>query len=213
MKISVVVASSGVDAHSGEDRVPLLRHCLDRMLDAADGHPDFECLVVCDGNDPRVKQVVAGCDGRFTFDWVARQGVSSGGRQRNRGMARATGDLIVFIDDDDYWLPGSFAAMAHLATAHPGHLLVWCMRHRTGPTLWTDHHPAGAKAGTARAGHIGTPMLGVPNIPDLLGRWGKGRWSDGRFVTTTFAKPWPGVIWSRQVMAMVRASDDREPWE
>jgi hypothetical protein len=59
----------------------------------------------------------------------------------NKGFARATGEILGWINSDDYYLPGAFAAVARRFRANPRALIYgdWCERHGTDPDL-TMHH-------------------------------------------------------------------------
>lgn len=67
--------------------------------------PDLELWIVDDGSDPRTGEV---CD-RLGTDprvHVLRDGTDTGGAAaRNRGLARARGEYVAFIDDDCAWHP------------------------------------------------------------------------------------------------------------
>jgi glycosyltransferase involved in cell wall biosynthesis len=57
---------------------------------------------------------------------VVRQGNHGVSAARNAGAARATGDLLAFLDADDAWLPGKLAAQAELFAASPELGLLHC---------------------------------------------------------------------------------------
>ncbi len=71
---------------------------------------DFEVLVTDDGSDSealrRSRVIFAALDGRFQFQTPLEPGTSGSGPAiaRNRGLARATGRFIAFLDDDDCWV-------------------------------------------------------------------------------------------------------------
>lgn len=212
MKLSIVVACALKDAKTGTDRTPLLQHCLRRIKDG--GHSDFECLVCCDGHENKVRDVVGAFDGRFTYDFASHRGKYSGGTQRNKAMRRATGKLIVFIDDDDWYLPGSLAKVVKLYENNLGHPLVWCMQNRSGHRLWSaDPRLKGKEEGVLKRGYIGTPMFGIPNDQKRLGEWGLASYSDGDFIESTFKFEWPKPVWSKMLVAIVRNQGDRENWK
>lgn len=86
-KASVVVCT-----HNGERTLP---ECLSRLQ--ALRYPDFETIVVCDGSRDRSAQI-AREHGAIVIE-TSHRGLS---HARNRGIARATGEIVAFLDDDAY---------------------------------------------------------------------------------------------------------------
>ncbi len=81
-----------------------LRRCLDSVLAQTYGH--FEALLVDDGSTDgsgRVCEEYAAKDKRFRVFHKENGGLSDA---RNFGVARAAGELVSFIDSDDYITPG-----------------------------------------------------------------------------------------------------------
>ncbi len=68
--------------------------CLDSIV--ALDYPDFETLVVNDGSDPRVAEIATSYD-EVRHLPMAHEGLSVA---RNTGAAAATGDLLIYTDDD-----------------------------------------------------------------------------------------------------------------
>ncbi len=65
---------------------------------------DFEILVMDDGSTDDTREVVSTInDIRVTYDWEKNFGGPA--RPRNRGIAKAKGEWICFLDADDSWLP------------------------------------------------------------------------------------------------------------
>jgi len=118
------------------------RPTLDETLDSIAGQmiPGDELLV--DVND----------DG----DW--------GNAARNRMMDKATRDYLIFMDDDDRYLPGAFEAVrAAVDLDLEPRVHLFRMRYADGrPTLWTDM--------AIRDGNVSTQMVVVPNVFGLP-RW------------------------------------------
>ena len=78
-----------------------LHRCLDSVLSQDFG--DFELILVDDGSNdasPAILDAYAAADSRITVIHKPNSGVSD---TRNRGIERACGDYIQFIDADD-WL-------------------------------------------------------------------------------------------------------------
>lgn len=62
---------------------------------------DFEIIIVDDGSDDGTKKLVQSfCDKRIRYFYQENRGVSSA---RNKGVIESRGDLIAFLDSDDYW--------------------------------------------------------------------------------------------------------------
>ena len=84
----------------------------------------YEVIVVDDGSTDDSLAVLAGYADHVSVLRQKNQGV---GAARNAGVAAASGDLIAFLDADDYWLPrklevqvAHFAAQPHLGLVHCG---------------------------------------------------------------------------------------------
>jgi glycosyltransferase involved in cell wall biosynthesis len=74
-------------------------------------------IVVDDGSTPPLKVDGALADATVT---VLRNETPQGpSRARNRGLDRAGGDYVAFLDDDDQWLPGKLEACLAAAANHP----------------------------------------------------------------------------------------------
>jgi GT2 family glycosyltransferase len=86
-KVSVVVCT-----HNGERTLP---ECLSRLR--ALRYPDFETIVVCDGSCDRSPRI-AREHGAIVIE-TSHRGLS---HARNSGIARATGEIVAFLDDDAY---------------------------------------------------------------------------------------------------------------
>lgn len=116
MKISVVVPT--------RNRSQLLAQALAGIHDQ--GHADLELIVVDDGSTPqeasRNEELTRAA--RDNASYVYLEGANGHGSGpsivRNAGLQRATGALIAFCDDDDFWCEPDFLARVDAAYAlHP----------------------------------------------------------------------------------------------
>ncbi len=64
---------------------------------------DCELIVVCDSCTDNTAEIVAGYSDRIIMTHYGRAGMA-----RNAGLDQATGEWILFMDDDDWYLPGAF---------------------------------------------------------------------------------------------------------
>jgi len=83
----------------------------------AQAYDHFEVLVVEDGSPNNAADVVkAFNDPRLRYIWKENSGAPE---TINRGIAEATGDFVIQLDDDDEMLPGALATYGALARKRP----------------------------------------------------------------------------------------------
>jgi hypothetical protein len=123
---------------------------------------------------------------------------------RTEGMKQATGDFLLFMDDDDVYVPGAFDVIRAAVAAIPEHVHIFRMR-RFAPfndILW------GFKDLSA-PGQVGTPMFVVPNRRDWLGTWSTRYECDFDFLVTTTRKMGRNPTWHQDLIAEVYPTLDR----
>ncbi len=105
MRASIIIAT--------KDRAGYLDQAL-RSLSEQIGAPLFEVIVVDNGSTDATPQVVERARDAYDFEvsYVFEERANRGAA-RNRGIAVAAGDFVIFVDDD-VWVPGGFVA-AHAA--------------------------------------------------------------------------------------------------
>ena len=98
------------------NRARMLRDAIASVLDQS--YQDFEIIVIDDGSTDDTQAVVA-CfrDARIDYSRNPKNLGESG--SRNAGLARATGEYIGFVDDDDTWLPTKLTAQVELLDRCP----------------------------------------------------------------------------------------------
>lgn len=115
MRLSVLIPAYNCEA--------TIRATVDSVL-AQSRVPD-EILVMDDGSTDETSSILGGYDSRIQRFWQPNRGLSSA---RNALIARATGELIAFLDSDDLW--------------HPRYLEVQCKLFSECPkaaALFLDH--------------------------------------------------------------------------
>lgn len=119
-----------------------------------------------------------------------------GNEARNRMMAVATGDYLIFMDDDDCYVRGAFDAIrSGIATAMGSVHMFRMSVPSWGRVLWTDE--------AVREGNVSTQMVAVPNEPAKLGRWSERYAADYDFIRSTCdlaGEP----VWHVDVIALVQ---------
>lgn len=118
-------------------------------------------------------------------------------RLRDAGIAQADGDWILFMDDDDTFTPDAHQIVLR-ALAVGGAWHVFRMRYPHGHVLWADRE--------IRWGNVGTPMLVVPNRPDLP-KWAAHDVYEADFHFAAACQDLLGEpVWHEDVIALVRPS-------
>ena len=87
----------------------------------------------------------------------------AGDTPRNQSMHRAAGTHLLFMDDDDVYVPGAFAKMRRFADENPGRIGIFRMEYTTGPKRW--------RVPELKNRNVSTQIFLVPNMPGKLGVW------------------------------------------
>ncbi|HMC90062.1 MAG TPA: glycosyltransferase family A protein, partial [Gemmataceae bacterium] len=165
-----------------------------------------EVLVVTDGPQELAKDQF----GRSNLPGACLEAATThdlGASQRNHGMDLAHGDYLLFMDDDDSFAPGAFAAIRAAVMQAPGRPHLFRMRFaRDGKVLWRERK--------VQVGNLGTPMIVFPNRPSRLARWTRSVTHDYRFVAESLAL-WPpeALVWRDEVIAVIRPHEAAAPVE
>jgi glycosyltransferase involved in cell wall biosynthesis len=138
--------------------------CVHKAIDSvlAQEFRDFELLVIDDGSTDNTDVVLARYGDAIQ---VVRQPNGGLSNARNAGIRESRGELVAFLDADDWWLPGKLARQVALMRAQPtvgfvsvaarvvdmeGRLLnMWSCTACTGPLL---PHLFGANGDVAGSG-------------------------------------------------------------
>lgn len=110
-----------------------LHRCIKRIL--AQDYTDYELLLIDDGsidNSATICDEFAKYDNRIRVFHKENGGVSSA---RNWGLDKAIGEYIMFVDSDDYMLPGMLEVMLSTLESKKADLVI-CGTTETGGGYW-----------------------------------------------------------------------------
>lgn len=99
--ISVILPTFlGPYAKAATDREPKLRRAIQSVIDQT--FQDWQLVVVCDGCERSLEIVKEFSDSRIKALLIDKQPMFSG-MVRNMGLDHASGELICYLDNDDYF--------------------------------------------------------------------------------------------------------------
>src|ERR1700761_5932770 len=88
------------------NRCTFLRDTIVSILDALHDRSDFEIVIINNNSTDRTEDVVKGFQNDFVKYFLeTKQGLS---HARNRGLAEAKNDILVYLDDDIGIVPNYF---------------------------------------------------------------------------------------------------------
>jgi glycosyltransferase involved in cell wall biosynthesis len=157
-----------------------------------------QVFVVADGHYPAAKKLVDSYGIQYGYfeipggphgDW--------GARARNFALPLSKKGYISFMDDDDCYLPGAFAAIRRAIQELPGKLFLFRMFHGT-TILWRREE--------LTLGNVSSQMVVVPNRQDKLGRFTERYEGDFDFIESTaglYADGYDPFIWRKEIIAIL----------
>ncbi len=112
------------------NRARTLSEAIDSVL--AQDYRNFDLIVVDDGSTDETPGILDRYQGVLTVIRRENAGVS---RARNRAIRASHGELVAFLDSDDYWLPGKLSAQTAWFSENPEALIcqtgeIWIRRGR-----------------------------------------------------------------------------------
>jgi len=96
------------------NREKYIAQAIDSVL--SQDYPNKEIIVVDDGSTDNTREIVAKYDSQVKYIHKENSGVAL---TRNLGVASASGDLIAWLDSDDYYLSGKLSVQAKYLDEHP----------------------------------------------------------------------------------------------
>lgn len=122
-----------------------------------------------------------------------------GNAQRNKAIARAKGDFLAFIDDDDFYLPGHREKMEQAIQENPDIPTLFRFTYPNGDVIW--------KEPVIEPGNVSTAMILVPNDKTKLHTWeAKRNMADFLFINKW---KWDRVAWNEHIIAQAGHDDGK----
>jgi glycosyltransferase involved in cell wall biosynthesis len=140
----------------------------------------------------------ASCVGADEIIVIENEDGDHGYSARTRGIQKATGSHLAFLDDDDVYTPGAIELMREAACHLP---VIFRMDHHQHGVMWRNR--------SLEFGNVGTPMFLVPNRPEELGEWKEHApglaepGGDFSFISGCVEKM-GGPVWYEQIVCTVR---------
>ena len=148
---------------AAKNRDEKLKRAINSVL--MQSYPNWELVVVADGCDKTADIVAEYADNRIQCYKIDKQPLWSG-NVRNTGIRQASGDYIIYLDNDDVFGPAHIRLIAEGIQKHPDH--DWYFFNDMIPigTKFTERQcaPHKFKCGTSNIAH--RPDVAMWNIDD-----------------------------------------------
>jgi glycosyltransferase involved in cell wall biosynthesis len=135
-------------------------------------YPNLEYFVIDGGSNDNTVEVIKKYESKITY-WVSEKDKGQT-HAINKGLAKATGDIIAYINSDDYYLPGSFRLVAEEFLKNPNAGIIH------GICRYVNE----------RGDKIGLQQASITRFDEILDLWGVW-WRGRNFVQ-------PEVFWTKK---------------
>jgi glycosyltransferase involved in cell wall biosynthesis len=146
------------------------------------GYPNLEYLIIDGGSTDNTVEIIKKYESQITY-WVSEPDRGQT-HAINKGLAQATGDILAYLNSDDYYLPGTLLAVAEYFQQHPEIDLLH------GRCCYVN------EAGEA----IGEQFGNIQTFAEILDLWGVW-WQKRQFVQ-------PEVFWTRRISDRIGGFND-----
>lgn len=187
MKLSIIIPTT--------DRITLMNTLA--SIKSQNLQPGDEVLVIGDGPCPVSFNIWQTAHLPGEYEELPHRHNDWGASPRHRGMAKATGDYLMFIDDDDVYLPRALDVVREKVSSGLRLPYMFRMFHQDGHILWEEPE--------IRIGNVSTQMFVPPNDKNKLGRWGEMYEGDFCFIRDTVNMYDGQVVWCDEILSKWRA--------
>ena len=119
-----------------------------------------------------------------------------GNPQRNEAIAKAKGDYLVFIDDDNWHAPNARKIMEQAIRENPNNYpILFRVEYPNGDIIWKEKKVV--------PGNIDGHMILVPNKKNMLYHWEKGRHMADFIFIDKWKWPKEDIIWREEIIVYV----------
>ncbi len=163
------------------NRAALLERVLEACFDQNVPEGDYEVVLVDDGSSDATPAAIERARGRATCPFVVLTQSNAGlAAARNAGIARASGERIIFIDDDVLPLPNFVEEHLRAHASHPNDIVrggaievnspdelptpLWSIRNYSGNYFWTTN--------------VSVPLATIRGIGGFDESFGEYGWED-----------------------------------
>lgn len=156
---------------------PTLARTLESLSDQA-WVPGDEVLVASDDAHDEVGRIVSASSDQGPLRHLQVPGGPYrdwGHTPRNLMMTECKADYLMHLDDDDLLCPHAIANIRAKLIADAVIHLFRFVRYQTGVLTWPEEN-------VIELGHVGTPNIVHPNIPETFGEWGQTHEGDFDFI-------------------------------
>jgi len=136
-------------------------------------YPNLEYIIIDGGSTDNTIEVIKKYESQITY-WVSEPDRGQT-HAINKGLEKATGDILAYLNSDDYYLPGTLHTVAEYFQNHPGTDLL----HGRCCYVDAEGEPIGEQFGNLHT---------FEEIVDLWGVW----WQRRQFVQ-------PEVFWTKRI--------------
>ena len=153
------------------NQAPFLERTITSVV--AQDYPNLEYIIIDGGSTDSSVEIIQRHANHLTY-WVSERDRGQG-HAINKGLERATGDIIAYLNSDDYYLPGALHLVGEFFTKHPD----------------VDLFHGRCRFVDAAGNKIGDRFGSITSYEEILDLWNVW-WKERNFVQ-------PEVFWAKRI--------------